>query len=240
MLQPFPIGMINPAAGGGLPSIDQTNLIRWWDADFDATSSTWTDQTGTQDASVGGVSYVSGTPSVYDFPGGSGVIGIGHAAATDINCDDIGVQMWIKLDNTNNTNYCIASQRSGVNSSTCRFSFHINAGNNTVGIYNGFAFSPLSVSGLITLTNNVWYFVEVMCPNNGTTEFYINDISVASTSTNNNTGAGAEPWGIGTPNYGLSTYSGEYFQGDIAMCLVYDTNTRPSGNWDATKARFGY
>ena len=35
-------------------------------------------------------------------------------------------------------------------------------------------------------------------------------------------------------------FDDENWYGDIGMCLVYDTNTRPSGNWDATKARFGY
>lgn len=60
-----------------VPDIQRTNLFRWFDAEWYADSSTWTDLVDRQSATVQSVTYTSGTPDYYDFPGGSGTIGIG-------------------------------------------------------------------------------------------------------------------------------------------------------------------
>ena len=226
-------GVLGPV----LPSIDQTNLLRWYDADFDADGSTWTDQTATQDATVqGNVTYDNTTsPFFYNFIGGTGTNGIGHAATTDMSVSGMSIQMWVKHSTTSNVQYCAVSQRSGTGTSNVRYSLHLNPANNTAGIYDGGGFS--TVSGA-TQTSGVWYFFEFMMTTTQTT-VYQNNSLIGTIGRGITTAAGDEPFGIGTPNFNSSGFSGEFWKGDIAMCLVYDSSTRPTGNWDATKTRFG-
>ena len=221
-----------------LPAIDETNILRWYDAEYNANGTTWTDNTGTQDATVqGNVTYDNtASPFYYDFIGGTGTNGIGHSATSDMSVSGMTIQMWVKHSTSSNVQYCVASQRSGTGTSNVRYSLHLNPQNNTVGIYNGQNFS--TVSGA-TQNSGTWYFFEMLMTTSQTT-VYQNDVLRGTISRGLTTGAGNQPFGIGTPNYNLSTFSGEFFKGDIAMCLVYDSSSRPTGNWDATKARFGY
>jgi hypothetical protein len=219
-----------------VPDIQRTNLFRWFDAEWYADSSTWTDLAGRQSATVQSVTYTSGTPDYYDFPGGAGTIGIGSAASSDLSLSNMTIQMWVKHDTTNNTQFCVASQRSTTGTGGTRYSLHLNPSANTAGIYNGAGFT--TVSGA-TQTSGTWYFFEFVMTTSQVT-VYQNNSLVGTIARGINTAAGDEPFGIGTPNFNLSTFSSEYFNGQIAMCMVYDTSTRPTGNWDATKARFGY
>ena len=232
-------GVLGPV----LPNIDQTNLLRWFDADFDASSSSWVDQTGTQDANVSGPSLITtASPYYYDFPGGSGnEIGNPNTETSDLSLSSMVIQVWARHATNNNSNFAIVSQRSVVGSAGVRYSIHCNPSNNTVGIYNGYGFNTTSV----TQSAGNWYFFEFIITDRATggkLTVYLNNSLIGSTAANTglNTTAGDEPFGIGTPNYGYTTYSGEFWNGDIAMCLVYSGSTRPTGNWDATKSRFGY
>jgi hypothetical protein len=223
--------------GPVLPNIDQTNLLRWYDADFGASSSTWVDQTGNDDATVSGPTYTTGGGGFYyyDFPGGSGNE-IGNAATSTLSLSTMSIQMWVRHATTTNSNFAVVSQRSVVGTAGVRYSMHLNPSNNRVGIYNG---SGFTANVITTQNSNTWYFFEFLM---STTQVvvYKNNVSVGTITRGINTGAGDEALGIGTPNYGYTTYSGEFWNGDIAMCLIYSGNTRPTGNWDATKSRFGY
>ena len=220
------------------PAIDQSNLLRWYDANFDANSSTWNDLTTTQNATVqGNVTYDNTTsPFFYDFIGGAGTNGIGHTATADLSLSNLTIQAWVRHSTTSNIQYCVASQRSVVGTAGVRYSLHLNPSANTAGIYNGGGFTTV---GSVTQTSGTWYFFEFLMTTTATT-VYQNNVSKGSIARGLNTTAGNEPFGIGTPNYNLSTYDSEYWKGDIGMILVYGTSTRPTGNWDATKARFGY
>lgn len=216
--------------------IQRTNLVGWYDAEYYADSSTWTDLSGKQNATVQSITYTSGTPSYYDFPAGSGTKGIGYAANSELSFSDMTIQAWVKHDTTNNTQFCVASERSATGTGGTRYSLHLNPSANTAGIYNGSGFT--TVSGA-TQTSGTWYFFEFVMTTSQVT-VYQNNSLVGTIARGINTGAGDEPFGIGTPNFGLSTFSGEYWNGQIAMVLKYNTSTRPTGNWDATKAAFGY
>ena len=235
---------------GGLPNIDQTNLLRWYDADFDADSSTWTDQTTTQDASVtGNVTYDStSSPYFYDFVGGAGTNGIGASASADLSNTTQTIQIWYRQSTSGDApQRCLASQRSGTGTGGTRYSIHVSQSNSSIGIYNGAEFRPSNnnlggTSFTINTSTNTWYFIELMMNTKAadSTVIYQNNVLKGTLKVGLNNDAGNEPFGIGTPNYNLSTFSGEFFIGEIAMVLVYSGNTRPTGNWDATKARFGY
>lgn len=216
--------------------VQRDNLVGWYDAEYYADSSTWQDLSGKQNATVQSITYTSGTPSYYDFPAGSGTKGIGYAANSDLSFSDMTIQMWVKHDTTSNVQFCVASERSATGTGGTRYSLHLNPSANTAGIYNGSGFT--TVSGA-TQTSGTWYFFEFVMTTSQVT-VYQNNSLVGTIARGINTGAGDEPFGIGTPNFGLSTFSGEYFDGQIAMVLKYNTSTRPSGNWDATKAAFGY
>ena len=233
-----------------LPNIDQTNLLRWYDANFDADSSTWTDQTSTQDASVtGNVTYDStSSPYFYDFVGGAGTNGIGASASADLTNTTQTIQMWYRQSTSGNTNQkCLASQRSGTGTGGTRYSIHVHQNNQSIGIYNGAEFRPSNSNAggtnfTIDTAQNTWYFIELMMNTFAadSTVVYQNNVLKGTLKVGLNNAAGNEPFGIGTPNYNSSAFDSEFFVGEIAMVLVYSGNTRPTGNWDATKSRFGY
>ena len=216
--------------------VQRTNLVGWYDAEYYADSSTWQDLSGKQNATVQSITYTSGTPSYYDFPGGTGLKGIGYPANSELSFSAMTIQMWVKHDTTNNTQFCAVSERSTTGTGGTRYSIHLNPSANTAGIYNGSGFS--TVSGA-TQTSGTWYFFEFVMTTSQVT-VYQNNSLVGTISRGINTGAGDEPFGIGTPNYGVSDTLGENWNGQIAMVLKYNTSTRPTGNWDATKAAFGY
>ena len=224
-------GVLGPV----LPNIDQTNLLRWYDADFDASASSWVDQTGNENASVSGPSLIStASPYYYDFPGGSGNE-IGHAANSALSLSSMVVQVWCRHATNTNPNYALVSQRSTVGSGGTRYSLHLSPGLNTAGIYNGSGFSTV---GSVTQSSGNWYFFEFLMTTSNV-QVYQNNVSKGTIGIGLNTGAGDEALGIGTPNYGFTTYPTEFWNGDIAMVLIYSGSTRPTGNWDATRSRFG-
>ena len=190
-----------------LPNIDQTNLLRWYDANFDADSSTWTDQTSTQDASVtGNVTYDStSSPYFYDFVGGAGTNGIGASASADLTNTTQTIQMWYRQSTSGNTNQkCLASQRSGTGTGGTRYSIHVHQNNQSIGIYNGAEFRPSNNNATgtnftIDTAQNTWYFIELMMDTraNDNTVVYQNNSFKGNLKVGLNDAAGNEPFGIG-------------------------------------------
>ena len=239
MYQPFGFFASQEA---DLPAIEQSGLLRWFDADYSANSTTWVDLTGTQDASVDGtVTHNSlASASYYSFPGGAGNE-IGQTASADMQISQSLVQMMIRTTDTANTNYAIASMRATTSGTGTRYSFHCNPGNSKLGVYNGVNFDSNTISPSIP-TDNTWLWVEFLSTSITLTDFFRDGVPKTNVPRGINTGGGTRPFGIGTPNYGLTTFGNENFIGDIAVCLVYDTGTRTAGmsnNFNVLKSRFG-
>jgi hypothetical protein len=227
--------LYNPATIPVFPNIYQTGLLRWYDAEYDSNSSTWGDLTNTQDATVVNASYQDTTsPFYYDFGGTNEYAG--HSATSDLSLTSMTISAWIQMKSNADTQFCWVSQRSGLGSGT-RYSLHINAGGNLLGIYNGSAFNTISV----TIDPDIWYFITAEITTTAT-QYYVNTTAQTSIPSGLNTGAGNQPFGIATPNYGLTDFSGEFLVGYVGMVLVYDGNigsTEITNNFNATKARFG-
>lgn len=243
-----------PILGPDLPDIDQTNLLRWYDADFGHSSGslTWTDQTGNQDADVVQPMIYDDSASPYHFESQRWTSlpahpeGIGNYAAdtADLSKSSLSIQMWLRTITSVNYQACAVSLRSGTGSSNVRFSIHLNSGAGTAGLYNGSTFKQSAANSggtnfTFTQSINTWYFYEFLLTTS-TMVVYQNNSLKGTLQLGINTSAGDEKFGIGKAQFDDGNFDDENWYGDIGMCLVYDTNTRPTGNWDATKARFGY
>jgi len=100
-------------------------------------------------------------------------------AATDLDWIDGTVSAWVYLNGSANINYCMLNQRSAVGSSTTRFSLHLNPSANTVGIYNGSAFSTVST----TIDNGIWYNITWQLSTTTNASVYINGNFIGTPTT---------------------------------------------------------
>lgn len=217
-----------------LPDIERGGLLRWYDASRYITTTTWGDITNTQNGTVNGGTLLNNFPYYVNFAGTNQYAGA--PTSTDLTLSSMTIQAWIQMKSNSNTQFCWVSQRTGVATNTQRYSLHINAGGNVLGIYNGGGFSTVST----TIDPDIWYFITAVLTSS-TCVYYKDTTALTSIGRGINTSGGNRPFGIATPNYGLTDFSGEFLIGQVGDVFVYTGNltaAQVARNYGATKSRY--
>ncbi|WP_345255057.1 LamG-like jellyroll fold domain-containing protein [Flaviaesturariibacter amylovorans] len=126
------------------------------------------------------------------------------------------VELWVKPAASGN-NRALVSNRTAANGTQTRWSLHLNQGGGTVGIYNGSAFTTLSVGAI---TANTWYrFTFVLTTSSVTV--YRNGTLAGTINSGLNAASTGNPLLIGAsdPN---NAYPGEYWLGSIDEVRIWN------------------
>jgi hypothetical protein len=105
-----------------------------------------------------------------------------------------------------------------------------------LGIYNGSGFDTRAA----TIDPDIWYFITAVMTTT-TCTYYVNTTGLTAINRGINDGAGIEPFGIATPNYGLTDFSSEFLIGWVGDVFVYSGNltaAQITRNYNATKSRY--
>lgn len=217
-----------------LPDIERGGLLRWYDASRYITSTSWSDITNNQNATVNSGTVENNFPYYLNLAGTNQYAG--SAASSTLSLSTMTISAWIQMKSNSNTQFCWVSQRSALGTGGTRYSLHINAGGNVLGIYDGNGFSTVGT----TIDTDIWYFITAVLTTT-TCTYYVNTTAQTAIARGITTGAGDEPFGIGTPNYGLSDFSSEFLIGWIGDVFVYNNNLTTeqiTRNYNATKSRY--
>jgi hypothetical protein len=217
-----------------LPDIERGGLLRWYDASRYITSTTWGDITNNQNATVNGGTIFNNFPYYVNFAGTNQFAG--SPASSTLSLSSMTISAWIQMKSGASTQFCWVSQRSATNTSGTRYSLHINAGGNVLGIYNGAAFNTVST----TIDSDIWYFITAVLTTTNCT-YYKDTTALTAIGIGLTTGAGDEPFGIATPNYGLTDFSSEFLIGQVGDVFVYNGNLTAeqiTRNYNATKSKY--
>jgi ethanolamine utilization microcompartment shell protein EutS len=121
---------------------------------------------------------------------------------------------WFKPTSAND-NEVLFSQRNATNSTGARYSIHMNAATDEIGIYNGTSFTTLSY----TIENNNWYHIAAVLTSSAT-KIYVNGTLAGTINTGMNTSVTGVPFRIGAPE--LIQYQTEYFPGYVDEVRVWN------------------
>ena len=230
--------------GPVLPNINQTNLLAWYDANFAGAtpSTTWEDLTGNGNnlSTVNSPSHSSTYGlSYYDLVSASSQYLTVTPSPLSTQIPDLTVTVWLYA----NTDYSGGSTTGrwvsmGASSPTSRFFFGSGFGSTNMG-YGTSTYNP---SPMTHPTVGVWEEFTVTFDYNsgaGGTKFYNN----GSNYSNVNAGSGfittTKPLHIGKQFDAL----GEYFNGRIAIVLIYDrvlSEAEVLDNYNAVKNTYSY
>jgi hypothetical protein len=217
-----------------LPDVARGGLLRWYDSSRYVTSTTLGDITNNQYGTVNGATVFDNFPYYLNLAGTNQ--SAGAPASADLSLSTMTIQAWIMMKSNNNTQFCWVSQREGTGTNLQRYSLHINAGGNVLGIYNGGGFDTRAA----TIDPDIWYFITAVLTNT-TCTYYVNTTALTAINRGINTNGGNRAFGIGTPNYGLTDFSGEFLIGQVGEVLVYSGNLTAAlitNNYNVTKSRY--
>ncbi|WP_421752823.1 HYR domain-containing protein [Croceimicrobium sp.] len=148
-------------------------------------------------------------PSSVYFNGSNSLI-IPANAALDLG--QATYSMWIKPDNYS-FNAGFLAMRSGV----ARFSFHMNPGNNTIGLWNGFNYWALEVGGGIK--PGEWHHIVILIDSTASgPALYVNGEFNGNFGINPTFTADLNDLSIGSSNAGH-----EFFRGEIGNVQIWDS-----------------
>jgi len=160
-------------------------LIRFYDPQIEMSTGSILEQSGRGAAAGSGNGYsITTTEPAYVTFINNATNRFTVPAATDLDWTDGTVVAWVYLNGSAAINYCFANQRSGLTTNT-RYSLHLNPSGNTLGIYNGTAFTTLST----TIDSGIWYCLAATLSTTINTTFYKNGISVGTIASSTIRGA---------------------------------------------------
>jgi hypothetical protein len=194
-------------------------LIRYWDAEIDATTGSLFEQSGRSAMTRSGVGgqYNPPTetdPAYYKFFGNTtGRLETPAAADLDWTNGHVTVGLW--LDGTSSTQFVYANQRDGLSAGT-RFSLHINPSANTIGIYNGSGFNTIAA----TIDPSIYYMVSFNLSTTLNSVVYLDAVRLGSPAGTTTIQSGATSKKFELANT-TTDFSGESFNGRILFCLNY-------------------
>lgn len=150
-----------------------------------------------------------------DFDGSGDHVLVANNSAFETSTGTI--EMWLNSAGSSDNEAFVGMRTS---TSNTRYSFHVNEGNNTIGIYNG--------AGFYTLSQNInvgqWYHIALTF-NATTTTVYVDGASIG-TLPGINTSKTGMALSIGSPNDGA--YSHEWFTGRLDDVRIWDDIRTPS------------
>jgi len=146
-----------------------------------------------------------------DFDGTLDQVTIPANAAFDFTTGTI--ECWLKPGVSSN-NLAFISMRTDAGTNT-RWSFHINEGANTIGLWNGTAYKSISVN----INPNTWYHVALVITTSNA-QVYVNGVLAGTIPSGMNSSRTGRPLVIGSPND--PPYPGEWFLGSIDEVRVWN------------------
>ena len=150
-----------------------------------------------------------------DFDGSGDHVLVANNSAFETSSGTI--EMWLNSAGSSDNEAFVGMRTS---TSNTRYSFHVNEGANTIGIFNG--------TGFYTLSQNInvgqWYHIAVVF-NATTTTVYVDGASIG-TLPGINTSKTGMALSIGSPNDG--SYTHEWFTGKLDDVRIWDDERTPS------------
>ena len=166
----------------------------------------------------------------------------GWGSMTGLDTNNYSLEMWFRTDDAANpTGYCYntSALMGRDNGADVVANWNIWQGELIFAHYNGTAWicSPTSTTDV---SDDAWYHAVFVNHSNETGDIYINGVAEA-TGVSTSIGSGGGYTYYFHPDYIARGYNGQYFDGDVAVCRVYDKELSANEilqNYNAQKGRF--